>query len=114
MRSSVPFGNGLALVQKLLSSLGPDFIFLCIRKKHSCISPTLNGLFNTPALLTPEVWVFHTSSNSVTPAGRPSVPFSSDIVHLEVASDLTGLLVPSHKTVPTSDASLSRRLSPVL
>lgn len=42
----------------------------------------------------------------MTPAGHPSVQFSSDTVYLEVASDLTGLLVQSHKTVPISDASL--------
>lgn len=45
------------------------------------------------ALLTPDVWFFHTSRNSVTCAGYagyPTVQFNSNTIYLELTSDFTG------------------------
>ena len=38
-------------------------------------------------LLTPDVWVLHTSSNSATPAGSPTIELSADAVYLESESE---------------------------
>lgn len=93
-----------------LSSLGHDFVFLCIRKTLLGASPPLSTLFNPTSPLIPDVWVVHTSSNSVTSAGCSVIQFCSNTIYLELASGPTGLRAQFHKTVPTSDASLKSQV----
>ena len=62
-----------------------------VYKTHSCVFLLYcHSTIILTTLLTPVVWVFHTSSNSATPTWCPTSQLSSDSVFKELAAEPTG------------------------
>lgn len=78
----------MCVMQRVKGAVGSVTYVYILGRKHTsvCCSDTRYCV-----LLTPGVWVFHTSSNSATPTWcRPTSQLSSDTVFKDLAAEPTG------------------------